>query len=198
MSIDILIAGVGGQGTVLASRLLAAAAIDEGYFVRTSETIGMAQRGGCVVSHIRIDSKEASPVIPWGKADILIGFEPSEAARNIYRLSEEGSCIVNTKEIKPVTASLGTVSYDIDAVNKYISANSKKAVFIDGYSLAQKAGSVKALNIVLLGATAAESLLPFGKSSIEKAIKDNVNPKFMDMNIKAFNYGFDYIKSICK
>lgn len=194
MKYDILIAGVGGQGTVLASRLLAASAIEAGYFTRTSETIGMAQRGGCVVSHVRIDSKNASSIIPWGMADLLIGFEPSEAARNMYRLSPQGKCIVNTRPIKPVTASLDGVSYDIGPVFEYIKTNAPGSIFVDGYALAEKAGSVKALNIVLIGAAVSTDLLPIGKEAIEKAIAQNVAPKYVEMNIKAFNTGFEYGK----
>ena len=171
MKCDILIAGVGGQGTVLASKLLAASAISQGCFVRTSETIGMAQRGGCVVSHVRIGGEKEGSVIPVGKADIIIGFEPTEAARNLYRLSQNGICIVNTREIKPVTASLGAAKYDIKEINEYIKNNAGKAVFVDGYDIAEKAGSVKALNIALLGVALGEGILPFSKEVVEEIIR---------------------------
>ncbi len=196
MKYDILIAGVGGQGTVLASRLLAASAIKEGYFARTSETIGMAQRGGCVVSHVRIESREANPIIPFGAADLLIGFEPAEAARSIGRLSGNGKCIVNTREIKPVTASLQAVSYAVEPIYEFIRSSSSNAIFLDGYALAEEAGSVKALNIVLLGAAAGAGFLPFDKDQLEKAIEENVSRKFLELNRKAFNIGFSYVKKI--
>jgi len=198
MKFDILIAGVGGQGTVLASRLLAASAIKAGYFVRTSETIGMAQRGGCVVSHVRIGDETLSPVIPYGAADLLIGFEPAEAARNIARLSPEGKCVVNTRIIKPVTASLNTVSYDVEPILEYIDKNSSKRIFVDGYDLSEKSGSVKALNTVLLGITAALGFLPFSKEEIFNIISENVSPKYLDLNKKAFNIGVESGSKIAK
>lgn len=194
MKYDILIAGVGGQGTVLASRLLAAAAIKAGYFARTSETIGMAQRGGCVVSHVRIGSEENSPIIPFRGADLIIGFEPAEAARNIYRLSKSGKCIVNTREIRPITAALQTLPYDSESVCEFIKGNSSCCIFVDGYSLAEQSGSIKALNVVLLGAAAGAGYLPFSKNKIETAIKENVSGKYLELNEKAFNIGFSFIK----
>ncbi len=196
MKCDILIAGVGGQGTVLASRLLAASAIGTGFFARTAETIGMAQRGGCVVSHVRIGSEEAGPVIPYGAADLLIGFEPAEAARNICRLSPAGRCIVNTRELRPVTASLETIPYDSAPVYDFIKANSSKAVMVDGYALAEGAGSVRALNIVLLGVAAASGFLPLERDEIMEAIDKNVSPKYLELNKKAFDIGFCYLKNI--
>ncbi len=194
MKYDILIAGVGGQGTVLASKLLAAAAIEAGYFVRTSETIGMAQRGGCVVSHVRIGDEQVSPIIPYTSADLIIGFEPSEAVRNIGRLKKNGKCIVNTRAIKPVTASLNNGSYDVEAIYDFLVKNSSEAVMVDGYDLAQQVGSVKALNTVLLGVAAASGNMPFGKEHLEKVISKNVSKKYVDLNIKAFNIGVSYKK----
>lgn len=193
---DILIAGVGGQGTVLASRLLAAAAIREGCFARTSETIGMSQRGGCVVSHVRINSEKASSIIPTGNADMLIAFELSEAARSLARLKKGGCCIVNTQTIKPVSSSLGASSYDVDAITDYINANTDNVHYIDGYGIAQNAGSVKAVNVVLLGAAAAAGQLPLSREVIEEAIIENVPQKFRELNQRAFELGYNYILSI--
>lgn len=192
---DILIAGVGGQGTVLASRLIAAAAIKHGSFARTSETIGMSQRGGCVVSHVRINSEKSSSIIPLSSADMLIGFELAEVARNMQRLSKEGCCIINTQVIKPVSASLGASQYDIEGITKFINDNVKECYFIDGYDIAKKAGSVKAVNVVLLGAATAVGKLPFSKEVMLEAIVENVPQKFRDLNEKAFLMGYDYIKN---
>lgn len=197
---DILIAGVGGQGTVLASRLIAAAAIRQGSFARTSETIGMSQRGGCVVSHVRIGSENAGSIIPMAGADMMIAFELSEAARSLPRLKKEGCCIVNTQIIKPVSASLGTSKYDIDEITGFLKSNAGHIHFIDGYSLANEAGSVKAVNVVLLGAAAAAGRLPFSRESIEQAITENVPQKYRELNQKAFKLGYDCIirkKSHC-
>jgi len=192
MKYDILIAGVGGQGTVLASRLLAASAMEAGYFTRTSETIGMAQRGGCVVSHVRVDSEAASPIIPLGQADLLIGFEPSEAARNLPRLAPNAKCIVNTRIIVPVTASLGGASYDEQSIYSFLKAKFPDSIFVDGYALAQKAGSVKTVNVVLLGVAASTGLMPFSRALIEKVITENIPEKFVELNLKAFNIGFEH------
>lgn len=194
MKYDIMIAGVGGQGTVLASRIIAAAAIESGFFTRTSETIGMSQRGGSVVSHIRIESEKSSPVIPLKKANLLIGFELSEAARSLPRLSPEGKCIVNTHTIQPVTASLGAGAYNVDEITAHIKAKASGSIFVNGYNLANEAGSVKAVNVVLLGIALAEKALPLDKSIVEKVIVENVPKRFIDLNIKALNTGYDYKK----
>ncbi|PYG88747.1 indolepyruvate ferredoxin oxidoreductase beta subunit [Ruminiclostridium sufflavum DSM 19573] len=192
---DILIAGVGGQGTVLASRLIAAAAIKQGSFARTSETIGMSQRGGCVVSHVRINSEMSGSIIPNYNGDMLIGFELAEAARNMQRLSREGCCIINTQVIKPVSASLGASQYDAEEIAGYIKDNTKELYFIDGYETAKKAGSVKAVNVVLLGAAAAVGKMPFSREAILEAIVENVPQRFRELNEKAFVMGFDSILS---
>ena len=194
MKYDILIAGVGGQGTILASRLLAAAAIKAGYFARTSETIGMAQRGGCVVSHVRIGSQKASSIIPFGAADLLIGFEPTEAARNINRLAPNGKGVVNTRMIRPVTASLDTISYNVGPVYEFINKKISTSIMVDGYALAEEAGSFKTLNIVLLGVAITCGFLPFGKEDMVNIINENVSQKYIELNQKAFNIGLKYKK----
>ncbi len=190
---DILISGVGGQGTVLASRLIAAAAIKQGIFARTSETIGMSQRGGCVVSHVRINSEKSSSIIPFENANMIIAFELAEAARNMSRLSEDGCCIINTQIIKPVSASLGASQYDAEEITKYIKNSAKEVYFIDGYNIAQEVGTVKAVNVVLLGAATAVGKMPFSRDVMLEAIVENVPQKFRDLNKKAFEMGFDYI-----
>lgn len=193
MKYDILIAGVGGQGTILASRLLAEASLEAGFFTRTSETIGMAQRGGCVVSHVRVGD-ESSPIIPPKHTDLLIAFEPGEAARNLGNLSTDGICIVNTKAVMPVTASLGNNTYDVSNVYEYIKTNSANTIFVDAYDLAEQAGSVKTVNVVLLGVAAATGKLPMSREIIEKVIAENVPKKFIELNAKAFNLGYESIK----
>ena len=130
MKCDILITGTGGQGTVLASRLLAASALEAGFFTRTSETIGMAQRGGCVTSHVRIDAKDKNPLIPKNSADLIIGFEPAEVVRELHRLAPGGKCIVNTRAIQPVTASLTGKGYDPAPMFEYIKKNARESVFV--------------------------------------------------------------------
>ena len=114
-STSCLLCGVGGQGTVLASKLLAYAYMQQGKSVRTAETIGMAQRGGCVVSHVRAGAEIHSPLIPKGKADVMIAFEPAEAVRCLPFLKQGGTVVVNQKAVKPVTASLSGLAYTGDA-----------------------------------------------------------------------------------
>ena len=120
MNKDILICGVGGQGTVLASKIIAAAAMEEGSSVHSAETIGMAQRGGSVTSHVRVGENACSPLIPFGGADMLLAFEPGEAVRNLRYLKKGGIAVVNTTAVKPVTESLRDTGYDGSEMTTYL------------------------------------------------------------------------------
>ena len=192
---DILISGVGGQGTILASKILASAAlIDGSSTARTGETIGMSQRGGCVVSHVRTE-KTFSSYIPLGSEELLLSFELCEAARNIPQLKKGGSAVINTAQVNPITVSLGACTYDADTMKKYISENCN-AYFIDANKIAAECGSVKSVNVVLVGAAYGLGLLDISKDALISALKKNVKPKFLDMNIKAFEAGADFAKSI--
>lgn len=195
MKCDILIAGVGGQGQVLASRLLGAAAIDAGFAARTSETIGMSQRGGSVTSNVRIDGGAFSSIIPTAQADIIIGFEICETVRNLSRLSENGGVVMSSKVISPVSVSLGLAKYDKEKMLQYIKDNVKKLVVIDAQKLALEAGSVKAANVVMLGAALGAGLLPFKKDRFLSVIGENVPKKFKELNIRAFEKGYEYAVS---
>lgn len=190
MKIDILIAGVGGQGTILASRLLADAAIDAGFFARTGETIGMSQRGGCVVSNVRLGQREANPYIPMGQADLLLGFELAETARNMGKLKQGGAAVVNTQQIKPVSLSLGIGSYDVDTLTAYIHDHAGRVLMLDAYALAVRAGSAKAVNIVMAGAACGAHLLPFSKEALLQAVIRNVPQRYAALNRAAFEYGY--------
>ncbi len=190
---DILISGVGGQGTVLASRLIAAAAIKQGSYARTSETIGMSQRGGCVVSHVRINSEKSSSIIPFENADMIIAFELAEAARSIPRLAKDGCCIINTQVIKPVSSSLGNSNYNIEKIKEYIGKSSGEVYFIDGYNIAAELGTVKAVNVVLLGAATAAGKMPFTREVMLESIVENVPQKYRELNQKAFERGYDFV-----
>ena len=192
MKKDCLLAGVGGQGTVLASKIIAQTAISKGSFVRTSETIGMAQRGGCVVSHVRMDAKNASPSIPVGMADIIIGFEPAEALRNFEFLKPAGRLLVNINPIIPVSASLEGSSYKVDEILQYLKTRGNKVVFIDGQKLCKIAGSAKVLNVVMLGVAIKEELLPFSKEDVLHTITENLPQKFIELNRKALEVGYDF------
>ncbi|HOP72392.1 indolepyruvate oxidoreductase subunit beta [Thermoclostridium caenicola] len=191
MKTDVLIAGVGGQGQVLASRLIGAAAILEGYAVRTGETIGMSQRGGSVVSHVRIGGESLAATVPFGQADLLIGFELCEAVRNLKRLSKKGRLIVNTQRINPVTVSLGMEQYDAGAMEETLKRAAQDAIFLDGYSLAREAGSVKAVNVVLLGTAVGAGYLPLSRESFLQAIRDILPQKLHDLNFAAFDKGYE-------
>lgn len=194
MNKDILICGVGGQGTVLASRIIAAAAMSEGNTVHSAETIGMAQRGGPVTSHVRIGDEAYSPMIPSGKADLIIGFEPAEVVRNISYLSENGLAVVNTSAVKPVTESLAETGYDGSTMIEYLKEN-VNCIFVDGKTECEKLGSAKFLNILLLGIAAGSGRLGTDKDTILGEIEKRVPPKFKDKNLEAFLNGFEIGKT---
>lgn len=189
MNKDILICGVGGQGTVLASRIIASSAMAEGNTVHSAETIGMAQRGGPVTSHVRI-GEAYSPLIPYGKADIIIGFEPAEVARNLKYLAPDGVAVVNTQAVKPVTASLSDSGYDGRDITTYLKSE-VDCILVDGTSECEKLGSVKFLNILLLGVATGSGKLGISKDTILKEIETKVPPKFKDANIQAFLSGYE-------
>jgi len=190
MNKDILICGVGGQGTVLASRIIAAAAMAEGSTVHSAETIGMAQRGGPVTSHVRIGDEAYSPLIPNKKADLIIGFEPAEVVRNINYLSRDGIAVVNTSPVKPVTESLLKSGYDGTEMVSYLKEN-VNCIFVDGNTECEKLGSVKFLNILLLGVAAGSGKLGIKKETILEEIKKRVKEKFIDANTEAFLTGYE-------
>ena len=194
MNKDILICGVGGQGTVLASRIIAASAMAEGNTVHSAETIGMAQRGGPVTSHVRIGEEAYSPLIPLQKADMIIGFEPSEVVRNIGYLKEGGLAVVNTTAIKPVTASLADTGYDGSEMCDFLK-QTVNCIFADGEAECRKLGSVKFLNILLLGIASGSGYLGLRKETILGEIEKRVPAKFKEANLQAFLSGFDIGKT---
>jgi indolepyruvate ferredoxin oxidoreductase beta subunit len=182
---SILIAGVGGQGTVLASRLIAAAAMKRGFNVRTTETIGMAQRGGSVIGHTRIGDEIFSPLIPIGGADLLIAFEPAEAARNLHYLAENGTLIVCDNAITPVTIALTGETYEAEAIVEYIKTNIPKSIVINGKPLKEQCG--KTLNVAILGAAAQSGAFPFDMEALKEAISEM--PKHSEINLEAYELG---------
>lgn len=191
MKYDCLLAGVGGQGTVLASKIIAQTAINKQIFARSSETIGMAQRGGSVVSHVRIGSRECSPVIPCGMADLIIGFEPAEAVRNIGCLKPDGKLIINVCPVIPVTASLGA-SYQVADILQYVKDSGQEVIFVDGQKLTAAAGAPKALNVIMLGVAIKKGLLPFTREDILRTIEDKLPSKFVALNSKALEVGYHF------
>ena len=183
---DIILAGVGGQGTVLASKLLARAAMNNGLFVRTAETIGMAQRGGCVVTHVRIGDSDSS-MIPLGAADAIISFEPGEAVRNLGYLKPDGMVITAANGVIPVTASLGGCGYDPAAMVAYLEKNVARVKAVDVDKVAAECGSFKVINVALLGAAARFGLGAITIDALEEAVREMVPPKFLELNLKALS-----------
>lgn len=184
-----LLCGVGGQGTVLASKLIAQSAMDLGKQVRTAETIGMAQRGGCVVSHVRVGDQVHSPLIPLGEADLIIAFEPAEAVRCLPYLKEGGTVITAQKAIQPVTASLGGMDYQAEEMLAFLKDHAGRLIVVDGDAICEACGSPKVLNVALLGAAIASGALGIAKEQMETTIAQRVNPRFVELNYKALALG---------
>ncbi len=189
MNSNIILAGVGGQGTVLASKLIALCAQNRGQHVRTAETIGMAQRGGCVVSHVRFGDAVFSPMVPKRQAGVIIGFEPAEAVRCLPYLKEGGVVVVSKKAVKPVTASLAGSDYDGTEALNYLRRHVKKLIVVDGDGVCAECGSAKVLNVALLGAASESGMLGIPVSELEKAVRDRIDPRFIEMNLKALAAG---------
>lgn len=185
MTCNILIAGVGGQGTVLASRLIAAAAMKRGFNVRTTETIGMAQRGGSVIGHTRIGDNVFSPMVPSGGAHVLLAFEPAEAVRNLHYLAGNGTLIVCDSAIKPVTTALTGEPYEAETMTDYLRVHTPNAVIIDGKELKEKCG--KTLNVALLGVMVQSGVLPFDTEAMIETIEEM--PQYREQNITSFELG---------
>ena len=188
MNKSVLLCGVGGQGTILASKLLAAAAMNKDISVLTAETIGMAQRGGSVVSQLRMGDNLYSPLIGKGKADIIIAFEPAEAVRMLPFLKKGGSVVVNSRPIIPVTAALGNSTYNGQEMIAYLKENVEHVTVVDGDEAFKTLQSPKVLNMVLLGAALRTGELGLAQDDIITAMKQKLPEKFHELNIKALNY----------
>lgn len=180
-----LLCGVGGQGTVLASRILAQAAMEKGYFARTAETIGMAQRGGCVVSHVRFGEQVAASMIPQGKADVIIGFEPGEVVRNLEYLKPEGLVITCSRKVEPVMAALAGMSYSGEEMVAYLRRTVSRCIVIDGERICQECGSPRVLNVALVGAAAGSGVLGITPEEIDAVLEQKMKPSLLPMNRKA-------------
>jgi indolepyruvate ferredoxin oxidoreductase beta subunit len=206
MIINCLITGVGGQGTVLVSRLIGAAAIAGGLDVRGCETIGMAQRGGSVVSHIRMGTNIHSPLIPHGKADVIIAFEPGEAVRVLPFLAPAGRMIVLDRGVIPVSDALSGGAYSPAAMIAFLradfdrpredavptalpspAAEGERLMVCNGEDLIRKCGAAKVLNTALLGIAAREKFFPFTAADLLAVLREKIPAKYLDLNIKAFS-----------
>jgi len=197
MNKDILICGVGGQGTVLASKIIAAAAMEEGFPVHSAETIGMAQRGGSVTSHVRIGGDAFSPLIPYGGADMLLAFEPAEAVRNLKYLSPEGITVVNTSSTPPVTESLHPTGYDGSEMVSWLK-NRCFCIPVNGEEVCQPFGSAKFYNIIMLGIAAGSGPLGLSRESLLRQIRNHVPSRFLEANLAAFQAGLQLGEQACE
>ncbi len=191
MNKNILICGVGGQGTVLSSRILASAFMSEGHTVHSAETIGMAQRGGSVVSHVRVGDEVFSPLIPEGRADLILAFEPGEAAGCLKYLTANGCVILNSHPIPPVTVSLKGCSYNEKAIFTFLSSQKIRHATVSSDELIKKFGSVKYFNILILGVASGMDVLGVSAQSIESQIEKLVKEKFVAINKEVFNAGYE-------
>jgi indolepyruvate ferredoxin oxidoreductase beta subunit len=177
---NIFITGVGGQGTVLASKLISSAAMKRGLNARTTEFIGMAQRGGHVFGHVRLGKEIFSPFIPLGGADVMIAFEPSEAVRQLSYLSGQGTLVVCDSAVNPITGS-----YDVNAVLDYLKSNVSNLIIVHGQPIKDRCA--KTLNVALLGAAVQSGIFPFGADDILGVISDL--PRYKDENLASFEFG---------
>ncbi|MBO5282535.1 MAG: indolepyruvate oxidoreductase subunit beta [Lachnospiraceae bacterium] len=188
MNKDILICGVGGQGTVLASKLIASAATACGETVHSAETIGMAQRGGSVTSHVRIGEDAFSPLIPSGSADLILAFEPAEVVRNLRYLKTDGLVLVSSVPVKPTTESLNDTGYDGTEMLTYLQSKCR-CLIIDARSLCAPFGSTRYFNVAILGAAVGAGALGLAAEAVLQEIQKKVPAKFVDNNIAAFRAG---------
>ncbi len=187
-TMNVMIVGVGGQGSLLASRLLGNLLVNEGFDVKVSEVHGMSQRGGSVVTYVRFGEKVYSPIVDQGEADYIVSFEKLEAARYAPYLKKDGVIVVNTQEVDPMPVITGKAVYPSEILGE-LTAKGAKVDALDALALANEAGSSKAVNIVLMGRLAHYFDIPYEKWVA--ALEQTVAPKFLAMNKKAFALGFE-------
>ena len=193
-NINLIISGVGGQGIILASDIIAEVALAAGYDTKKTDTLGMAQRGGSVVSHIRAGAKVYSPLIKKGQADIMLGFEKLEAMRWAQFLNEKSAIIVNNYRIPPATVNLGKASYPGDEeIIGILKRKTARVITVNGTELAINLGDIRVLNIFLLGC--ASFFLPFEIQVWTDVIHQRLPAKIVPINISAFNKGREEISN---
>ena len=189
--LNVILAGVGGQGILLASQVLGVTAVKEGFNVRVSEIHGMAQRGGAVISHVRIGKKVYAPTVLEGKANVILGFEPLETLRNIKYASEKTLALISKEIIVPTGFSTQPVEYpNFEKIIEKIQQFTEKIIIIDALNLAKKAGNAITRNMVMLGALAATGMLPLKTETLKETIRELVRPAYVEMNLKAFELGY--------
>ena len=190
MNKDILLCGVGGQGTVLASKLIASAAMLGGDMVHSAETIGMAQRGGSVTSHVRI-GEAYSPLIPFGSADMIMAFEPAEAVRNLCYLKKDGIVIVNSVPVKPVTESLHDTGYDGTEMISYLRKKCGNVIVVSAEEICEEFGSSKFFNVAILGVAVGSGKTGLSAENVMAEIESKIPERFRELNKKAFIKGME-------
>jgi indolepyruvate ferredoxin oxidoreductase beta subunit len=191
-TLNFVITGVGGQGTILASDILASSGASAGYDVKKSDILGLAVRGGSVLGHIRWGDEVHSPVVPEGRVDYLIAFEILEGMRRLNQLRPGGTVLLNGQEIHPASVSSGDAIYpDEAAVQRALEAATDNVYRVPGLHMAQKLGNAKVLNVVLLGALS--GLLPLEPELWEEVVRERVPPKYRALNIQAFHRGRQWI-----
>lgn len=188
MNKNIVLCGVGGQGTVLASKLIAAAAMNRNIPVMSAETIGMAQRGGSVFSHLRMGEEIYSPMIAEGTADLILGFEPGETVRMLPYLKKDGQVVVSSRAIMPVTAMLSGTAYNGEDMIEYLKKQVKNLLIVDAGKACEEIGSAKVLNILLLGAAIHSNALGLSEDDIKDVIKERLPEKLHEINFRALEY----------
>jgi len=192
--LDLLVTGVGGQGNILASDIISQVAIYSGYDVKKTDTLGMAQRGGSVVSNVRIARHVYSPLIKVGEVDILLAFEKLEAARWGHYLGNGGVAIVNNHSLPPLSVSLGSEQYPgDDRITAILRQRTDRVYFVDGTRCARELGNIRALNIFMLGCVS--PFLPFKVSTWKDSIVERLPPDLQELNITAFSRGRKEIQS---
>jgi indolepyruvate ferredoxin oxidoreductase beta subunit len=192
---NILLAGVGGQGTLLAAEVLGSAAVKAGLNVRVSEIHGMAQRGGAVVSNVRIGEDVLASTVLDGQADVLLGFEPLETVRNLRCASEKTLVMMNSQRIPPTELAANNSKYpSVEEVLAKIHVFTSKVVVLEAAELAKKAGSRLAQNSVLLGALAAVEGFPVKSESVVEALRELVPKRHVDVNVRAFELGRETVR----
>jgi indolepyruvate ferredoxin oxidoreductase, beta subunit len=192
MTTNIIFAGVGGQGVILASKVLMEVALRAGFDVKESEVHGMAQRGGSVDCHVRFGEKVFSPLIPFGSADFIVSLEMLESLRKIPYLAQGGKFLVNRAKIDPVPVTSGAMKYP-DDIEGWLADNIEGAIILDTESALKETGSAKSLNIIMAGALSV--FLPFSEEEWQSALKSLIKEKFIDLNLKAFQIGKSLVTS---
>jgi len=196
---NIVLAGVGGQGTLLAAEIIGSAAVQDGLNVRVSEIHGMAQRGGAVVSNVRIGERVLASTVLEGRADVLLGFEPLETIRNLKYASERTLVIMSDERVPPAELALKGIRYPcVGEIVEKIKRFSENIILMEASRLAEEAGSSLTQNSVLIGALAGTEKLPVKTETLMQALKELVPQKHVDANVKAFKLGYGSVKKVYK